>query len=78
MLLVVQAETSDRLDIFPCKRGQEKLHFGNLISDAMLAEDVALDDPSLGGFCDITDPGGESGISVVDMAVFGKEADEAL
>lgn len=44
----------------------------------VLAEDVSLDDAGAGGFGDVADSGGEDGVSVVDMAVFGEEADEAL
>jgi hypothetical protein len=46
-----------------------------LFGDAVLAEDVALDDVGLGCFGDVGDAGGEEGIAVVDVAVFGEEAD---
>jgi hypothetical protein len=49
-----------------------------LFGDAVLAEDVALDDVGLGCFGDVGDAGGEEGVTVVDVTVFGEEADKAL
>jgi hypothetical protein len=44
----------------------------------MLTEDITLDDSCLGNLGDITDPRREDGISVVDVAILGQEANEML
>lgn len=44
----------------------------------MVAEDVALDDVGGGRFGDVGDAGWEDGVAIVDVAVFGQEADETL
>lgn len=44
----------------------------------MGAEDVAGDDAGLGCFGDVGDAAGEEGVAVVDVPVFGEEADETL
>jgi hypothetical protein len=44
----------------------------------MLTEDITLDDSCLGNLGNITDPRREDGISVVDVAILGQEANEML
>jgi len=44
----------------------------------MLSEDVTLDHLRLGRFGDVSHAGREDGIAVVDLAVFGQEADQVL
>jgi hypothetical protein len=44
----------------------------------MLTEDITLDDSCLGNLGNITDPRREDGITVVDVAILGQEANEML
>jgi hypothetical protein len=49
-----------------------------LVGDAVGAEDIAGDDAGLSCFGDVGDAGWEEGVAVVDVAVFGEEADKTL
>jgi hypothetical protein len=44
----------------------------------VVAENVALDDMRRGRLGDVGDAGREDGVTIVDTAVFGQEADETL
>ena len=44
----------------------------------MLAEDVAFNDLSFGGLCEVRHAFGQDRVAVVGLAILGEEADEAL
>lgn len=78
MLCVVQAQSANRGDILPGQRRQKRPHFGNLVCNFMLAEDITFDHLGRGSFADIADAAGEDGIAIVDLAVLGQESNETL
>lgn len=75
---IVQAQTPHGLHVLGRKRRKQEAHDGDLVSDFVLAKDAARDDASLFGLGDIGLSRGEDGVAVVDFAVCGEEADEAL
>lgn len=78
VLLVVQSQAADGLDILARQRSQEHAYVGDLVCDAVLAEDVALYHTRLGCLGGVTHSRGEQGVAVVDLAIFGQEADQTL
>lgn len=54
------------------------LDINNLIGHLMLAVDVASQDTSLSRLREIGNTTRQDGIAIVDFAVLGQEADEAL
>lgn len=78
MLLVVQTQTAHGLDIVSGQRCQEGLDFCDPVGYEVLAEDITLDHARLGRFGDVGGSRGENGVAIVDVAVLGQEANEAL
>jgi hypothetical protein len=78
VLLVVEAQTPHRLDVLSGQRGEQQAHVGDLVRHLVLAKDVARDDAGLARLGDVGLAGGQQRVAVVDAAVPGQEADEAL
>lgn len=75
---IVQAQTPHSLHVLGREWRKQEAHDGDLVSDFVLAKDAARNDASLLGLGDIGLSRGEDGVTVVDFAVCGEEADEAL
>lgn len=78
MLRVVHAQPAHRRDVLSCQRRQKRFHGCDLACYAVVAENVALDDMRRGRLGDVGDAGRQDGVTIVDTAVFGQEADETL
>jgi hypothetical protein len=68
VLCVVQAQTSNGLDIFKRKRRQEQPDIFDLVCHLMVGKDVAKNDSCLSCLSYVRNPLGQDGIAVEDFA----------
>jgi hypothetical protein len=78
VLFIVETQASDCANILTGQGCEEHSHICDLVGNPVLAKDVTLDDSGLGGFGDIAHSGWKKSIAVIDLAILGQEADEAL
>lgn len=76
--LIVQAQTTNSVDILQRERSEEESDIGDFIGDTVLSKDIALDNASLLGFADVGHATRKHGISVVRTAVPRKKANKSL
>jgi hypothetical protein len=78
MFCVVQAETPHGSNVLRSQRSQQKADIDNIVTNIMLAKDIASNDLGLLGLTDVGHAARENSISVVCSAVLGQKADESL
>ena len=75
---VVEAQAADRADLGGGERAEEAADGCGAVGDGVGAEDVAAYDARGGGVADVGAGGWEDRVAVVDVAIAGEEANEAL
>lgn len=78
MVGIVEAEASYSLDVLGRQRRQQEPDVGDVFCDVVPSKDVARHDPGLPRLGDVSDAAWENCISVVRLAIPGKEANESL
>ena len=78
MLCVVQSQASHSSDVLRCQGREKRADINNLISDIVLAEEVAGDDLGLLCLANVRNATGEDGITIVYTAILRQEANQSL